>query len=745
MDCIKYFIPEIFTQFACNEVIELTLESTLINISSSSSSSSATSSKTLEQRLLETPNSLNYFIGLPNLIRLRLINNPYITCYASEIFNGISTHLQELYLIGNPVKEIKIKDFNKFTTNENRLITLDLSFNHLTKIEPNSFVGLLNTSRMYYLRKLNLAHNHITYIHANMFSGLAYLEELNLEDNPITFIEIESFKHLISLRKLVIINTMKSEHNNTISTDKFIRTMFKQLKDLQELNLIGLQMYNIQSNLFNDLHQLRKLNLAYNQFIKVPIIYQYDNSNSSNMLTYSSLLPLTIMIRTKLVYFNLSYNQITCLTTNSFIHLNKLKHLILHDNLINIITRNAFHGLLSLEILELQRNPLQLIQPLAFIPIKISLQQILLNNVIKEQDEYIIEYLNHTSLALLSQATKIIGLEKWDIYKGGNHNVDYYFNNDYIQLIDEDIDCNEDIKSIYRNYWKLIKFQDVLEINDKNENEQFTLINHIDKNNEENQNVIIILFSTGMILIILLSGILIPYRHYAYNTKWKQKIRLSKTNSLKYSLSCRHDHEEYLQNNGNQSKCIECNHFNHSHQSININNSNDNYLKLMKRSSINMNNKTTRLNSLLSRTNLFGKRTQGGIVPITTSIITTTNNSNGLQNYNWFWLNPLQINDITISNNNIPLLNGDYLMHIQQNRDIQRQIYDELQMVNSGGSPQTTYLSDTSYYDNNLIKAQKSNTFRSIHMDTTTANTGSNHGSILKSEYIYPLTILIKH
>ncbi|KAH8863409.1 hypothetical protein KSF78_0002677 [Schistosoma japonicum] len=397
------------------------------------------------------------------------------------------------------------------------------------------------------------------------------------------------------------------------------------------------------------------------------------------------------------------------------------------------------------EILDLQRNPLQLIQPLAFIPIKITLQQLLLNNVIQEHDQDIIEYFNHTSLAFLSQTTKIIGLEKWDIFKGGNHSVDQYFNDDYTQFIDEDIDCDEDIKSIYQIYWKLIKNQHVSNINDKNENEQFTLVDHFDKNNGENQNVIIILFSTGMILIILLSGILIPYRYYAYNTKWKRKLQLSKTNSLKYSLTCRLDHEKYLQNNQNKSKHIECNHLNHPHQWINVNYHNNNYYKLMRRSSINSNNKTTpRLNSLLSRTNLFEKMTKGEIIPNTTSTITTTNSSSCLQNYNWFWLNPLQINDIIISNNNIPSLNQNYLLHIQQNRDIQRQIYDELQMVNSGGSPQTTYLSDTSYYDNNLIKAQHSNKFPPIHMDKTTTNNGSNHGSIVKSNYIYPLTIYNK-
>ncbi|CAH8644116.1 unnamed protein product [Heterobilharzia americana] len=393
---------------------------------------------------------------------------------------------------------------------------------------------------MYHLRRLNLAHNHLSIIKVNMFSGLSYLEELNLAENPIMHIEEESFRNLISLRKLVIEGTVKMVYNKTIET--FTREMFKDLKDLQDLTLVGLQLQSLNTDTFTDLYQLRRLNLARNRFTKVPVIHNHDHEDETNfsmdVVSPQTALIFPITIKTKLIYLNLSHNQITCLQPSAFQYLYKLKHLIMNFNRINIITRDAFIGLHSLQILELQGNPLTFIQPYAFIPVKISLKSLFLSDIISEEHGNVIKYLNRTSFALLTTATKIIGLEKWNIFTGCNQTIDIMLssNKHYTKDIGKDIKCEADVELITK---MLIdpKITEVASssVNAEREHEEselsFTQINDsvIHDNLNESQNIVIIIFGSGMSLIIILLILLMLYRLYAYKLKSKDTKHTSST------------------------------------------------------------------------------------------------------------------------------------------------------------------------------------------------------------------------
>nr|CAH8871574.1 unnamed protein product [Trichobilharzia regenti] len=542
---IRYMKPEVFTQFPCHEVIEFTLESTMISISSSSSA--LTLSK---QHLSKTPTDFNYFIGLPNLIRLRLVNNPRITCYTSDIFTGVNNNLEELYLTGNPVKQISVMDFDKFTTHDNRLVSLDLSYNQLITVEANCFVRKSKEGGMYHLRKLNLAYNQISVIHTDMFSGLPYLEELNLAGNPIRYIEEGSFRNLMSLRKLIIEGTVKLTKN--INNDTFTRNVFKDLKDLQDLTLVGLQMHMLSTNVFSDLYQLRRLNLAQNLFNKVPVIFKHnsvDETNSSlDILPTESTLMFPVVVKTKLTHLNLSHNQITCLESNAFQYIYKLKHLVLNFNRITIIRRYAFKGLNSLQILELQGNPLALIQPYAFIPLRLSLEILFLDDTVNEADISTVIYFNRTSLALLPSTTQIYGLKKWSIFRGGNRTIDSVMNSNqqYTKYMDQDVECEVSGKLMHEIHHKIIQLETVpvtsenKGIQGKMKKLSYTMYG--DFNNDKiqaHQNTVIILFGSGMSFVIILLIFMMLYRLCTYHSKLKgQKYTTKHLTLVANSFRC---------------------------------------------------------------------------------------------------------------------------------------------------------------------------------------------------------------
>ena len=162
----------------------------------------------------------------------------------------------------------------------------------------------------------------------NDFNGMNKLEELKLHYNSIQYISPNAFQNLKSLKLLNL------GHNNLL---RFPVESLRHLSSLEELFLNDNLLEELPNNLFNILPNLRRLHLYKNK-----IVLKETNK------VFSSL--------DNLVYLDLSYNKIRCISRQYFENLRKLKWLYLNDNEIKKVSNDAFESLVDLKELTLSNN-----------------------------------------------------------------------------------------------------------------------------------------------------------------------------------------------------------------------------------------------------------------------------------------------------------------------------------------------------------------------------------------------------
>ena len=170
--------------------------------------------------------SHNKLVSLPpqifsltlNLKELQLSNNTIGTIDINAFTN--LTDLQILNLSGNSLDENWIKSgiFNGLRS----LIVLDLSSNHISKIESKLLVDLSA------LQMLNLAHNQIHTISSNAFASQINLHVLLMSHN-----QLESLHHQ-TLTGLSVLSSIALDHNKLHSLHQ---EALKNCTNLKELSL----------------------------------------------------------------------------------------------------------------------------------------------------------------------------------------------------------------------------------------------------------------------------------------------------------------------------------------------------------------------------------------------------------------------------------------------------------------------------------------------------------------------------
>ncbi|CAG5120174.1 unnamed protein product [Candidula unifasciata] len=233
-------------------------------------------------------------------------------------------------------------------------VLLDLSSNHITRIQENTFTSLPNLEYLY------LSANSITELSNNAFLGLPKLRELTLNDNGLDVVNSRCFSELSQLKDL-------NMENNLIKS--LPEGLFRNLASLQNLQLQKNHMTALQPNQFSGLTNLRLLNLSHNSLTSIAgsvfsglrsVIHLSLMNNNLNLILDKNNISDLVFMHGNDFYLSLNFvsiadNNIEYVPSHVFPHNANIKHIDLSGNRIRRIGGHAFNSL-HLESVNLQKN-----------------------------------------------------------------------------------------------------------------------------------------------------------------------------------------------------------------------------------------------------------------------------------------------------------------------------------------------------------------------------------------------------
>lgn len=176
---------------------------------------------------------------------------------------------------------------------------------------------------------------HFLPINQNLFSRVVCLNELNLVGNKLNEIDIQIIKFLTQLKKLDL-------SINFIS--KIDKDIFSSLKNLKYLNLSSNGIEYLSEDVFSRLNELESLDISCNSLKNLNFsLFSDDNS---------------------LISLSLTQNKISALSESFFKNLKKLRILNLQNNKLKIINDNLFDYLFCVEEINLSSNEISSVDSL---------------------------------------------------------------------------------------------------------------------------------------------------------------------------------------------------------------------------------------------------------------------------------------------------------------------------------------------------------------------------------------------
>ncbi len=268
---------------------------------------------------------------------------------------------------GSNMHRIEPGSFGKFA---NSLLVLNLSYNALGHIKDGVFDELSTLEYLY------LDNNVLSVLQGGLFEGLMNLKALWLYKNSLYEIHWDAFKGLVSLEWLdlsnnALLHDLQPGVFNGLSLSSLrlhncaLREvqsagLFDTLTDLEELDLSGNAIHNLQSDAFDNLTSLKWLSLDNNSLseIRGSTFRSLKNLNylylGNNELMF--LHPLTFQNQSRLKHLELHQNQLRSLPEDVFLHLTDLHVLHLAENSLNTIP--DLTSCMSLQLINLTENPL---------------------------------------------------------------------------------------------------------------------------------------------------------------------------------------------------------------------------------------------------------------------------------------------------------------------------------------------------------------------------------------------------
>ncbi|CAO2581685.1 Leucine-rich repeat-containing G-protein coupled receptor 5, partial [Lemmus lemmus] len=269
------------------------------------------------------------FAGLHSLKVLMLQNNQ-LRQVPSEALQNLRS-LQSLHLHNNRIHSLGKKCFDGLHSLE----TLDLNYNNLDEF-PTAIKTLSN------LKELGFHSNNIRSIPEKAFVGNPSLITIHFYDNPIQFVGISAFQHLPELRTLTLngasqitefpdltgTGNLESLTLTGAKISSLPQTVCDQLPNLQVLDLS----YNLLEDLpsLSSCQKLQKIDLRHNE------IYEVKGGTFEQLFNLRSL--------------NLAWNKIAIIHPNAFSTLPSLIKLDLSSNLLTSFPVTGLHGLTHLKL-----------------------------------------------------------------------------------------------------------------------------------------------------------------------------------------------------------------------------------------------------------------------------------------------------------------------------------------------------------------------------------------------------------
>ncbi|XP_032675898.1 chaoptin-like isoform X1 [Odontomachus brunneus] len=267
----------------------------------------------------------------------------------------------------------------------NNLTRLDLGFNNISHLSPDTFYGTAD------LKSLNLRNNFLTTIDPGTFA-LPHLETLDISENKIDTLRKQSFHGLESLQRL----DLGGNEITQLSTEQF-----RNLRSLRILNLSNNKIRSLPRDVFEGT-RLEILDLSHNKFTAVPsasfleVGYTLRDLNmAENFLDH---LDSTAFPTSQLVSLNLAQNRLTILPDNSFVSLGKLLSLNVSQNILQANFKELFHYLPDLRQLYLANCGLRSIPLLPLT--NLNVLDLSFNNVDETTDKQF-QYLEGLKILLL--------------------------------------------------------------------------------------------------------------------------------------------------------------------------------------------------------------------------------------------------------------------------------------------------------------------------------------------------------
>ncbi|XP_048186589.1 toll-like receptor 3 isoform X3 [Perognathus longimembris pacificus] len=259
------------------------------------------------------------FRGLVNLKNLSL----------SSAFTGLQTLTNETFL----------------SLTDSPLLTLNLTKNQISKIEPGAFTWLV------YLKVLDLGLNQIEQeLTGQEWRGLGNIFEIYLSYNKYLQLTSNSFGLVPSLERLMLRRVALKNVNSSPSP-------FHHLHNLTILDLSNNNLANINEEMLEGLEKLEILDLQHNNLERL-----WKNTNPGGpVLFLKGLSHLHIL--------NLESNGFDEIPPEAFKGLFELKSLHLGLNNLNILPPSVFDDQVSLKSLSLQKNLITSVEKSVFEPV----------------------------------------------------------------------------------------------------------------------------------------------------------------------------------------------------------------------------------------------------------------------------------------------------------------------------------------------------------------------------------------